>query len=328
VCLKTNEWEFTHDVSRSWEQSDALSQVMTTTTKPTVRKILVTGATGFTGREVVPRLLQRYGEITCFVRASSKRSQIDLPGVKFAEGDIDDCVSLEAAMQGKDTLVNVAFLVRHGEPEARRAKGIVRSCHAAGIRRAIFISSTSIFTTLKAADKIAKLASESAVVNSGLDYTILRPTMIYGTEGDRNIIRLVRFLRQYPVVFVPGDGTFRQQPVHVEDLAQAIVDCLDVKTTIGKAYNLSGAHSVTFNEVIDQTCQVLDVKRLKVHLPLGPALWLARLSQHIQGKPLIKEEQLLRLNEDKSIDHCDARRDFGFSPRSFLEGIRQEVAQL
>ena len=292
-----------------------------------MRKILVTGATGFTGREVVPRLLQRYGEITCLVRASSKRSRIALPGVNFVEGNIDDPVSLEAAMQGKDTLVNIAFLVRHGEPEARRANGVIRACHAAGIRRAIFISSTSIFTTLKAIDKIAKLASESAVINSGLDYTILRPTMIYGTEADRNIIRLVRFLRRYPVVFVPGDGTFRQQPIHVEDLAQAIVDCLEAKVTIGKAYNLSGAHSVTFNEVIDQTCQVLDVKRLKIHLPLTPALLVARLLRQVSQKPLIKEEQLLRLNEDKSIDHSDAKRDFGFSPRSFLEGIRQEVAQ-
>ena len=292
-----------------------------------MRKILVTGATGFTGRRVLPLLVERYGEVTCFIRPTSKRSPITLPGVELAEGDIDDPASLQAAMQGKDTLVNIAFLVRHGEPEARRAKGIIHSCHAAGIRRAIFISSTSIFTTLNAVDKIAKLASEAAVVNSGLDYTILRPTMIYGDPGDRNIIRLVRFLRRYPVVFVPGDGTFRQQPIHVEDLAQAIVDCLEVKATFGKAYNLSGAHSVTFNEVIDQTCQVLDVKRLKVHIPLGPALWVARLSGQLRQKPLIKEEQLLRLNEDKSIDHSEAQRDFGFSPRTFLEGIRQEVAQ-
>ncbi len=292
-----------------------------------MRKVLVTGATGFTGKHVVPLLLKRYGEITCLTRVSSDRAAISLPSVRFREGNVDDPASLEAALQGMDTLINIAFLVGRSEQGAKRAEGLVRACVGAGVRRAIFISSTSIFTTMKAVDKIAKLAAESAVINSDLDYTILRPTMIYGTEGDRNIIRLIRFLRRYPLIVVPGDGRFRHQPIHVEDLARAIVDCLDVKTTFRKAYNLSGAQSVTFNELIDQTCEVLNVRRLKIHLPLGPALWFARVSGQLRRKPLIKEEQLLRLNEDKSIDHSDARRDFGFAPRSFLEGIRQEVAQ-
>ena len=292
-----------------------------------MRKILVTGATGFTGRHVVPLLLERYREVTCLVRPTSDRSSINLAGVRFVEGDLDNSRSILAALEGVKTLVNIAYLVGRSEHGASRAEGVVRACQAAGVRRVIFVSSTSIFTTLDAPAKIAKLAAEDAVICSGLDYTILRPTMIYGARGDRNIIRMIKFLRRSPVILVPGDGRSRQQPVHVEDLARAIVDSLEVGATFGRSYNLSGAEAITFNELIDQTCRALGVRRVKVHVPLGPALLASRLLKLLQTKPWIKEEQLLRLNEDKSFEHAEARRDFGFDPRTFFEGIRHEAAQ-
>ncbi|HWP44274.1 MAG TPA: NAD(P)H-binding protein, partial [Blastocatellia bacterium] len=293
---------------------------------PSNRNILVTGATGFTGRQVVPLLVERYRTVACLVRRSSNCAAIDLPGVTLLEGDLEDRASLERALQGKDTLVSIAYLVGRTEHGPRLAKNIVGACRVAGVKRAVFVSSASIFTTLSAPAKEAKLAAEDVVINSGLDYTILRPTMIYGGPGDRNMIRLIRFLQRYPVVFVPGDGEGLQQPVHVEDLAKAIADCLEVEATFGKAYNLSGACPITFNEIVDQSCLALGVKRIKVHLPLGLALLAARLLNMTRRRGWIKEEQLLRLNEDKSIDHSEARRDFGFSPRSFLEGISREVA--
>jgi nucleoside-diphosphate-sugar epimerase len=291
----------------------------------TGRRILVTGATGFTGRQAVPLLLERYHRIYCLVRRTSNRDAIDLPGVTMVEGDLENQASLEDALGGKDSLINIAYLVGRIEHGPRLAKNIVSACRAAGVRRAVFVSSASIFTRLSAPAKKAKLAAEDVVINSGLDYTILRPTMIYGAPGDRNMIRLIRFLRRSPVVVVPGDGESRQQPVHVEDLARAIVDCVEVSAAFGKSYNLSGADPVTFNEIVEQTCQALGVRRLKVHLPLDLAVRAARLINMMRGKSWIKEEQILRLNEDKSIDHSDARKDFGFSPRSFLEGIRQEA---
>ncbi len=141
------------------------------------------------------------------------------------------------------------------------------------------------------------------------------------------MIRLIRFLLSSPIMFVPGNGEFRQQPIYVEDLAKAIVDCLEVEATFGQAYDLSGAHPIAFNELVDQTCNVLGIRRPKVHLPLGPALGIARLLRRLQKRPWIKEEQILRLNEDKCFDHSAAFRDFGFAPRSFEAGIRCEVMQ-
>jgi nucleoside-diphosphate-sugar epimerase len=293
-------------------------------------KILVTGATGFTGKHVVRLLLEASHDVSCLVRPTSKRTAVSLPGIKFVSGDLDDGALLETAFRGQEVLINVAPLVgskdgTNDETFGRRARSIVRACRAVGIKRAIFVSSTSIFTTIDAVSKRAKLAAEAEVLDSSLAYTILRPTMIYGGVDDRNMIRLIRFLRRYPVIAVPGNGKSRQQPIHVEDLAGAIVDCLLTETTIRKAYNVSGAQPITFNEVVASACQSLGVRRMIVHIPLRPALWAGKLLPWVQKKPWIKEERLLRLNEDKCFDHSDATRDFGFTPRHFAEGIRQEV---
>jgi uncharacterized protein YbjT (DUF2867 family) len=289
--------------------------------------ILVTGATGFTGSHVVPLLLKRWGRVSCLVRHTSNRTPIDLPGVKFEVGDLDDPKTLVRALQGKKVLVNIAYLSGKGKP-GERAQGIVDACEAAGVRRAIFVSSTSIYTSIKAPAKKGKLAAEAAIINSTLDYTILRPTMIYGTAGDRNMSRIIRFLQRSPCMFIPGNGGSQQQPIHVDDLAGALVNCLDLPITYRKAYNLSGARSLSFTAVIDEICKALAVRRVKIHVPVGPALWLARLAAHLPVKGLIKEEQIQRLNEDKDFDHDEARKDFGFRPRDFAQGIRHEVELL
>ena len=293
-----------------------------------MQRILVSGATGFTGRHVIPLLLKLNKETTCFVRPTSNPSAIALPGLRFAEGDLDDQESVERALKGKEALINIANLTGTGSCLGERAAGLVRACEKTGVRRAIFVSSTSIFTTLRAPAKAAKLAAEKAILESDTDFTILRPTMIYGTEGDRNIIRLVQFLRRSPLIVIPGNGEFRQQPIHVEDLARAIVDSLESDTTIGKTYNLAGAYALSFNQMIEETCLALGVKRLKLHLPIGITLLSIKLLNRLAGKSLLKEEQILRMNEDKAFEYIDAQNDFGFTPRSYSEGIRKEVAQL
>ena len=140
-------------------------------------------------------------------------------------------------MQGTDALVNIA-----SSASATR-NSIVRAAKEAGIQRAVFVSTTAIFTQLNAKSKQVRLAAETAIETSGLKYTILRPTMIYGSPRDRNMWRLIRFMRYSPIVPVFGDGNSLQQPIYVGDVAQAIVSCLCNDQTIGKSYNIAGKSS-------------------------------------------------------------------------------------
>jgi len=282
-------------------------------------KVFVTGATGFTGSRVVPLLLKSGYKVRCLYRASSDRSILSLPEIEWAAGDLSDTSALAAAMQGTDVLVNVASL------GFGHAESIVSAAQKAGIQRAIFISTTAIFTQLNARSKKVRVAAELAVETSGLQYTILRPTMIYGSPRDRNMWRLIRFMRYSPIVPVFGDGKYLQQPIHVDDVAQAVVTCLSNDKTIGKSYNIAGKYPLTYNAVVETIAGQLNKRVWKIHIPSKPVVSLLGLFERLRIPFPIKAEQVLRLNEDKDFSYAEAQRDFGFSPLSFEEGINLEL---
>jgi uncharacterized protein YbjT (DUF2867 family) len=260
-------------------------------------------------------LLKNGYEVRCLYRSTSDRSYLSDSKIGWALGDISDSKSLSAAMQGANALVNVASL------GFGHADSIISAAKIAGIQRAIFISTTAIFTQLNAPSKKVRVAAELAVETSGLKYTILRPTMIYGSNRDRNMWRLIRFMRYSPIVPVFGDGKYLQQPIYVGDVAQAAVSCLSNESTIGKSYNIAGKDALTYNDVIDTIARQLNKRVWKIHMPSKPIVSILRLFEKIHIPFPIKAEQVLRLNENKDFSYVDAQKDFGFSPLSFEEGI-------
>ena len=282
-------------------------------------KIFVTGATGFTGSHVVPLLLKSGYKVRCLYRASSDRSSLVNLDIEWALGDVSDPQSLTSAMQGTDALVNIASL------GFGHADLIVSAAKSVGIQRAVFISTTAIFTQLNAGSKKVRVAAELAIETSGLKYTILRPTMIYGSPRDRNMWRLIRFMRLSPIVPIFGDGKYLQQPIFVDDVAQALVSCLSNDNTIGKSYNIAGKQALTYNDAIDTIAKQMNKRVWKIHFPSKPVVSLLKFFEQIRLPFPIKAEQVLRLNENKDFSYAEAQKDFGFSPLSFEEGIRLEL---
>ena len=144
-----------------------------------MKKVLVTGATGFTGSYVVSALLEQGYEVRCFVRPASNTQILAGHHVDWAYGDLADSDSLKQALENCDILANVASI------GFGHAPAIVQAAERAGTKRAIFVSTTAIFTKLNASSKSVRLAAEDCIRKSELAYTILRPTMIYGSSRDR-----------------------------------------------------------------------------------------------------------------------------------------------
>ena len=284
-------------------------------------KIFVTGATGFTGSRVVPLLLKNGYEVRCLYRASSDRSTLSDPKIEWAQGDLSDTQNLTIAMQGTDALVNIASL------GFGHADSIIRAAKDAGIKRALFISTTAIFTQLNAKSKKVRVAAELAIETSGLKYTILRPTMIYGSPRDRNMWRLIRFIRFSPIIPVFGDGESLQQPIYVDDVAQAVMSCVSNDKTIDKSYNIAGKHPLTYNDVIDTIARQMNKRVWKLHVPSKPVVAMLSLFERVRIPFPIKAEQVLRLNENKDFSFTEAQKDFGFSPLAFEEGIGMELSK-
>ncbi|QNU66804.1 NAD(P)H-binding protein [Ruminiclostridium herbifermentans] len=281
--------------------------------------ILLTGATGFLGEFVLKELTDRGYEVTCFVRKTSNLNTINELNVKYIFGELDDYNSICKALEGKDALINIASL------GFGHAPNIVNACKQMKVKRAVFVSTTGIFTKLNPDSKAIRLEAERLIKESGLDYTIIRPTMIYGTPRDRNMWRLIKYLKKINIIPILGDGTYLQQPVYVKDLADAIVKAYESPVSIKKEYNISGAKALTYNEVVDLTAKALGKKVIKIHVPSKLSYNLLRAYEKVSKKPILKAEQVLRLNENKAFSHEEAKADFGYSPTTFEEGISLET---
>jgi uncharacterized protein YbjT (DUF2867 family) len=284
--------------------------------------VLVTGATGFVGRRTVPILVERGFKVRCLVRPQSDVRSLESLGVQIVRGDLDNPKSLSGAFSGVAGLVSIAPLDKgYGVP-------LVEAAVSHGIQRAVFVNSTSIFTRLNAETKAIRLDAERRIAESGLWATIIRPTMIYGTAGDRNISRLIRYLKRRPVLFIPGPGTYLVQPIYVEDVARAIVDAYQEPKAVGRSYNIAGREPLSFNRLVDTVASILGKKRIKVHLPADPLIAIFQRAEAAGVNLFLRAEQLERLNEDKAFGYEAATRDFGFSPLSFEEGVRREIAAM
>ena len=282
--------------------------------------IAVSGANGFTGRFVCAELRRRQRSFIALLRPGSNTAWMDANQIPVRFTDLNHTQQLANQLSGCSALLNVASIGFGAAPS------ILEACRSAGVRRAVFVSTTAIFTQLNADSKVVRQAAEAAITSSGLDVTILRPTMIYGTPGDRNMIRLVRWLNRLPLLPVFGNGRSLQQPVHVLDVAWAVVQVLEASVTINRQFNISGAGALTYNDVVSLTARALGRRVQRFHIPARPMVAALQASERLGITLPIKAEQVLRLNEDKAFSHAEAAEAFGYTPMAFEQGIRQEVA--
>lgn len=283
-------------------------------------RALVTGGSGFLGPFVIRQLIAAGHDVTALARSKVAAEKVEASGATAVRGDLRDS-TLDDAMRasGAEVLVNLASL-GFGD-----ASTIVAAAEDAGINRAVFVSTTAIFTALPAPSKRVRVAAEAEVTGSALDWTIVRPTMIYGTPGDRNMWRLLRFLRATPVVPLPDGGNNLQQPVHVEDLASAIVAAVDTPVAVGRAYDVGGPEAITFRRVVEEASAAVGRRPKLVSVSSSPLLSLLQFVERSGRTAPIKAEQVQRLVEDKAFDISAAQQDLDFRPRSFETGIRAEA---
>jgi uncharacterized protein YbjT (DUF2867 family) len=284
-------------------------------------RLLVTGGSGFLGGYVLREAARRGHETVGLARSTAAAAAVASRGAQPISGDLDAADQLGEIFAAArcDALVNLASLgFGHGPV-------IVAAAEQAGVCRAIFVSTTAVTTTLAAPAKQVRLTAEQRIRASGLDWTILRPTMIYGAPGDRNLSRLLALLTRVPVLPVPGGGRQLQQPVHVADVADAVLAAAERPEAVSTCYDVAGPEPLAFAELLRISARAVASRTRFVPVPLAPLVAVARGYGLLSRRPRIRAEQLLRLVEDKAFGIQDAARDLGYAPRPFAAGIRAEA---
>ncbi|MCT7983623.1 NAD-dependent epimerase/dehydratase family protein [Laspinema sp. A4] len=283
-------------------------------------KIVFSGSTSDTGNRVLSKLVEKFGSdaITCLVRPTSDITFAEKLKVQTVIGDVTEPETLIQQLN-----CSVIYLdMTHPKHYHKSLEAVI----TAGVERAYFVTTTGIFSKYNQFSQIYK-DNEAKIKASGIVYTILRPSMIYGSMRDKNMHRLIQFLDRYPVFPLFGAGKSLMQPVYVEDLADGIVAAIAQAGTENQEYNLAGLSGIAYQEIVDTILTKMNRSVLKINIDTTLAANIAKFAQKIPGFP-VTEEQVLRLQEDKVFDISKAVNELCFYPRSFDEGIGIEIEEM
>jgi len=259
-------------------------------------RVAVAGGTGFIGRAVVTELARRGVPVVALTRNPAKARSRLPAGVDARRADATAQATLTGALDGVGALV--IALAFENYPIENPKKGrtfeavdaggterLVAEAARAGVRHLVYLSGAGAAPDAPRHWFRAKWRAEEAVRGSGLGWTILRPTWIYG-PGDVALNRFIGFSRFLPFIPVIGDGRQPLAPVFVDDIARLVADALVEPAASGQVLEVGGPETMTMNEVIRRALRVAGKRRPLLHAPAGLVKLAARVVRYLPGPPL------------------------------------------
>ncbi|MFM2447661.1 MAG: hypothetical protein RIS44_111 [Pseudomonadota bacterium] len=262
--------------------------------------ILVLGGSGFVGRSLCEKLVERSGGAGSRIVVPSRRPHRAaairfLPTVEVVRSDVHVDRDLARLMRGVDTVINLVAIL-HGSPEAFKQvhvdlpQRLSKACQQAGVKRLVHVSALGVQPEAPSNYLRSKTAGEAVLQASGLDVTILRPSVIFG-EHDRFINLFAQLQAVFPVMPLAGsDAKF--QPVWVEDVASAVNACLDDASTIGQTIECAGPQVFTLGELVRLAGQWAGHARPVLPLPMFMGQLQAFAMELLPGEPLMSRDNL------------------------------------
>jgi nucleoside-diphosphate-sugar epimerase len=318
-------------------------------------RVLVTGATGFTGGHLARALKNSGHDVWAMVREPQGASHLADAGISVTVGDLARPESLVHAVTGGfDVIYNIAALYRQaGLPEgvyrqvnATAVGQLIEAAAAAGVRRVVHCSTVGVHGDIEhppanedaplspgdvyqlskvEGERIARKAAE----RTGVEVVIARPSGIYG-PGDRRLLKLFRGVAHRRFVIL-GDGRIFYHLTYIDDLVEGFRLCGEVTRASGRTYILAGEEVPTLNELAALIAQDANVPPPRLHLPVWP-VWLAGAACEALCAPFGVEPPLYRRRVDfftksRAFDISRARKELGYRPAIGLrEGIHRTLA--
>lgn len=267
--------------------------------------VFITGGTGFVGTAIQKALKGRPLKLLVRKGESGPRN----PDATYVAGDVTDATSLAGTMDGCSVVIHlVAIIEEQGDATFDRVirqgtENVVAEAKRAGIDHFILMSALGVRDELRYPYFHAKHRAEDAVKQSGLPWTVFRPSIIFGS-GDGFINQLADLVRSAPAVPIAGDGQALFQPVSVTEVAKSFAWAVDHPESIGQTYELGGPDILTYDEIVALIQKQLGTAKRTVHIPTGLVRGVVTVSSPLPKKlrPPVTKDQLRMLE----IDNCTA----------------------
>jgi uncharacterized protein YbjT (DUF2867 family) len=297
-------------------------------------RIVVTGGTGFIGREIVTRLLESGEDQVAVTTRDPERADLWGGRVEALQAFAGDALSLGRAFARADVVVHAVQFPNHPvedpsrgrtylEVDGKGTQVAVSVAKSMGVRRFVYISGAGAGQGRPQPWFRAKDMAEAAIRESGLEHTLLRPSWIYGPR-DRSMNRFVFFCRYLPVVPVIGDGTTPVDPLYVKDVARCAEQSVRREDARADAWELGGPERLTMDEVIRTVQRVLGARRPLLHHPVRLMKLLVKPMALLPVPPL-SPGAVDFVTEAVELDTRPAHDHFGFPFKRLEEGLREYV---
>jgi uncharacterized protein YbjT (DUF2867 family) len=286
--------------------------------------IFLAGGTGFVGGHLRNALVSKGHTVRLLTHTRTLEAA---DNVRIFEGDVTKPDTFTEALSGCDAAVNLVGIIREF-PErgvtferlhVQATENMIDACLQTGVNRYLQMSALGTGPDADSLYHKTKFRAEERVRASRLDFTIFRPSIIFGPKDDF-INKLAELIRNSPAVPVIGDGTYRLQPISADDVAHCFASSLEMPETIGKTYELCGPDRLTYNKMLDIIGEMIGKEKVaKLKSPVGLVKLAARLMQSFSFFPITMDQITMLLEENI----CDGewRKTFRFEPTGFVEGI-------
>jgi NADH dehydrogenase len=248
------------------------------------------------------------------------------------EGDTTQPASLEAAVQGVDTVVHAAFITADQKQSAGNSyektnvqgtSNLIKAAKNAGVKRIIEIGGLGTRPDKPGSYMQGRYLAEKMLKDSGLDWTIIQPSVLFGKNAPF-IKGLSGLISSAPVVPLIGGGKVLFQPIYVEDVVTVIVKTLeDPARTTGKTFTIGGPAYYSFTQVIDELLRAMHKKRIKAPAPTVLVGIGAAVMEAVLPKPPLTRAAMTLFSFNNTTDLNSVERDFGFKPMSFTTYLQE-----
>lgn len=299
------------------------------------KPVLVTGASGLVGIHTCRELSKNGWRVRALIRDPAKAAMAlgQLP-VEFRVGDVRDATALRGSLNSCGAVVHLAAIAiekkgeTYTESNTAATERLISAARAEGVDRLIFMSQNGADSRSRYPFLHSKGVAQDSVKTSGLRWTILRPSVIFGPE-DQFVNVLGRLIRLTPTIFpLPGGGTSRFQPIAVDDVARVVRLSLEKKETVNQMYDLGGAIPLTLRQMTERILTAMGTDRKLVPVPVRVLRPIVALAQRILPNPPVTSSLLDLLALDNTVAHNALTEYFKLVPIPFAADELQYLRRI
>ncbi|MDP2207886.1 MAG: NAD(P)H-binding protein [Bacteroidota bacterium] len=298
--------------------------------------VFLTGATGYVGNKILSALINSKHHVSVLVRNDSANKIPDnfKSGIKIVKGDVTNHKSYAGQLSGCDAIIYLPGLIREF-PERGitfkqihfdSVKNLIDSSKREGVKRFLLMSANGVKPNASTKYLRTKYDAEEYLKQSGLSWTIFRPSVIFGdeNEGRNNFISVIIDLLNQMPLFVPviGNGEYRFQPISIENVADAFVKSLEMGKTISKTYCMCGNEIFTYNQLVNIILKIINRKKIKLHVPVWEMKLLAKLFDKYEWFPVTHDQITMLLEENICRGGTDFFEELNIEPIYLENGLK------